>query len=126
MTIGDRIKEVRRMKKCTQQELADTLNLKRQTIAAYEIGTVTPSDRTLSDICRIFCVNEVWLRTGEGEPFVIETREEQITRFAMQTIKGSDEFQKAFVSMLSRLDADDWDKLAEIFEKLSDELKKGE
>ena len=87
-------------------------------------GTRIPSDRTISDICREFNVNEVWLRTGEGEPFQEETRQEQIMRFATQTVKGSDEFRKAFVSMLAKMDAEDWKSLANIFDSLADEIKK--
>lgn len=83
-----------------------------------------PSDRTISDICREFGCDEIWLRTGEGEPFRQETRQESIMRFAMQTIKGSDEFRKAYVAMLSKLDAEDWQNLARIYEKLADEYKK--
>lgn len=82
-----------------------------------------PSERTISDICREFGCNEVWLRTGEGEPFQEETRQEAIMRFAAQTINGSDEFKKAFVSMLAKLDADDWESLAKLFVKLAGETK---
>lgn len=124
--LQERIKLVRKTKGLTQQDFADKLGLKRNTVGGYEIGTVTPSDRTISDICREFGVNEVWLRTGEGEPFQKETRQEQIMRFATQTVKGSDEFRKAFVSMLAKMDADDWKTLAKLFDSLADELKKSE
>lgn len=89
-------------------------------------GTRIPSDRTISDICREFGINEVWIRTGEGEPFQKETRQEQIMRFATQTVKGSDEFRKAFVSMLAKMDSDDWTALAKLFDSLADEIKKSE
>ena len=87
-------------------------------------GAREPSDRTLTDICREFGCDEVWLRTGEGEPFREQTKEEQIMRFAVQTVKGSDEFRKALVFTLAKLDDKDWeglerllDKLLEIYEK---------
>lgn len=121
MTIGERIKEIRRSKRRTQQEFADSLGLKRQTIAAYEIGNISPSDRTISDICREFGVDEVWLRTGVGEMFRQRTREEEIMTFAMDTIAGSDEFRKSLVTMLAKLDADDWEHLAAIFGKMTGE-----
>lgn len=63
----ERIKELRTQLGLTQQKFADKLGLKRQTIAAYEIGNIEPSDSTLLLICKEFNVNEVWLRTGEGE-----------------------------------------------------------
>lgn len=64
--MNERIKEIRVKLGITQQEMADKLGLKRNTIATYEMGKANPSDRTISDICREFGVNEVWLRTGEG------------------------------------------------------------
>lgn len=123
-TIGERIKIVRKEKGLTQQTFADKLGLKRNTIGSYEIDAGLPSDRTISDICREFGVNEVWLRTGDGEPFQRESREEQIMRFAAQTVKGSDEFRKAFVSMLAKMDADDWENIGKLFAKLADEIEK--
>ncbi len=63
----ERIKELRKKMNLTQQKFADRLGLKRQTIAAYEIGNIEPSDSTLLLICREFNVNESWLRNGEGE-----------------------------------------------------------
>lgn len=123
-TIGERIKIVRKEKGLTQQTFADKLGLKRNTIGSYEIDAGLPSDRTISDICREFGVNEIWLRTGDGEPFQQESREEQIMRFAAQTVKGSDEFRKAFVSMLTKMDADDWENIGKLFAKLADEIEK--
>lgn len=124
--LQERIKFVRKTKGLTQQDFADKLGLKRNTVGGYEIGTVAPSDRTISDICREFGVNEVWLRTGKGEPFQEETRQEQITRFAAQTLKGSDEFRKAFVSMLAKMDTKDWETLSKLFDRLANEIEKSE
>ena len=122
--IGTQIKELRKKLSMTQSEFAEAINLSRNYIAMMEIDQREPSDRTIQDICEKFNVNEVWLRTGEGEPFQKETRQEQIMRFAAQTVKGSDEFRKAFVSMLAKMDAEDWKALANIFDSLADEIKK--
>ena len=65
--MNERIKELRKELGLTQQEMADRLGLKRNTIATYEMGKAIPSDRTIADICREFKINELWLRTGEGE-----------------------------------------------------------
>ena len=122
--IGPQIKELRKKLSMTQSEFAEAINLSRNYIAMMEIDQREPSDRTIQDICEKFNVNEVWLRTGEGEPFQEETRQEQIMRFATQTVKGSDEFRKAFVSMLAKMDAVDWGNLEKLFDNLANELKK--
>ena len=120
----ERIKEIRKHYKLTQTEFGERIGVKGNTITGYETGIRTPSDAVIVSICREFNCNEVWLRAGEGDPFQEETRQEQIMRFAAQTVNGSDEFKKAFVSMLAKMDADDWDNLAKLFRKLSGEIKK--
>lgn len=64
-----RLKALREELGLTQQEFADKLKIKRGTIANYEIGRNVPIDAVISLICKEFCVNEVWLRTGEGGMF---------------------------------------------------------
>ena len=53
----------------TQQEFAEKIGIKRNTIANYETGRNDPVDSVISLICREFDVREEWLRTGEGEMF---------------------------------------------------------
>lgn len=118
----DRIYEVRRRSGLNQSDFAEKLNLSKNFISLIETGNRSPSDRTISDICREFGCNEVWLRTGEGEPFQQESKEEAIMRFAASTIRGSDSFKKSFVSMLAKLEPEDWEKLGDIFRKLADEM----
>ena len=122
--MNTRIAYIRKESNLTQQEFADRLGLTKNYVSLIETGGRKPSERTLSDICREFGCNEIWLKTGDGEPFQKESRQEQIMRFATQTVNGSDEFKKAFVSMLAKMDADDWENLAKLFRKLSGEIKK--
>lgn len=122
----DRLAQVISESGCNKTKFAERLNISQAFLSQMCSGIRSPSDRTISDICKEFSVNEVWIRTGEGEPFQEETRQEQIMRFATQTVKGSDEFRKAFVSMLAKMDADDWETLAKLFDKLADEIKKSE
>ena len=120
-----RINEIVKSSNLTKTEFAKRLGLSQPFVSRICNGESTPSDRTITDICREFGCDEVWLRTGEGEPFRQETRQEQIMRFAVQTAKGSNEFQKALVAMLAKLDPEDWTALERIAEKLLEEYKKG-
>ena len=108
----------------SKTKFAERLNLSQAFVSQMCAGAREPSDRTITDICREFGVDEVWLRTGEGEPFRQETLQEQIMRFAVQTVKGSDDFRKSFVSALAKLDPEDWANLAKIYDKLSEAHKK--
>ena len=108
----------------TKTAFAKRINVSQGLVSQMCSGTTNPSDRTISDICREFGCNEVWLRTGEGEPFREESRSALIMRFATQTAKGSDEFKKALVAMLAKLDPEDWEALGKIADKLLYEYKK--
>ena len=110
----------------TKTAFAKRVNISQGMVSKICSGDANPSDRTIADICREFGVNEVWLRTGEGEPFREESRSEQIMRFAVQTAKGSDEFKKALVAMLAKLDPEDWEALGKMADKLLDEYKKSD
>lgn len=77
--MDERIKKLRRTLDLTQQEFADRLGIKQNTIAKYETGRGTPTIAVFSLICREFNVNEAWLRTGEGEMFR-QTEEDAVSR----------------------------------------------
>lgn len=66
--MNERIKKVRKALDLTQQEFAEHIGMKRNSIALIENGRNT-SDQTVFAICREFNVNEEWLRTGNGEMF---------------------------------------------------------
>lgn len=82
---------------------------------------ITPSDRTINDICREFNVSEHWLRTGEGEMFVQMSGDEEIAAFMGNVMAGEeDNFRRRFIAMLSKLDEHEW----ELLEKMVDIIKK--
>ena len=121
--LNERLKKLRKTLGLTQQEFADKIGSKRNTIAKYETNTNAPSAAVISLICREFDVNEIWLKTGEGEMFVSLTRDEEISRFVGETLSDeSDTFKKRFISMLSNLDESDW----EVLEKMVTLMQKKE
>lgn len=66
--LNERIKKLRKALDLTQQEFGRRIGMKQNTIALIEGGRKT-SEQTIFAICREFNVNEVWLRTGEGDMF---------------------------------------------------------
>ena len=110
----------------TKTGFGQRINVSQGLVSQICSGTTKPSDRTISDICREFGVNEVWLRTGEGEPFQQRTKEEEIMRSAVRTARGSDGFKKQMAYMLSQLDDEDWAALEEIYRKAAQNCKKSD
>ena len=123
--MGERIRLLRKALNLTQQEFADRIGVKRNTIAQYEIGRNEPIDSILSLICREFDVNEEWLRTGSGEMFKEVDTEARFAEWAGRVLSGTDEsFQKRFVTMMMSLTDDQW-KLLEEKARMLFENKKG-
>ena len=85
-----RIKEIRSALGLTQQEFADRLSLKRNTIATYEMGKASPSDRTINDICEKYNVNETWLRTGKGEMFNELPEEDEVAAYVSELLEDDE------------------------------------
>lgn len=86
-TMNERLKILRKSLKLTQQEFADRIGIKRNSLANYEIGRNTPIDAIVVSICREFNVNEDWLRTGNGEMFLTTNRNADIARLHKTTFK---------------------------------------
>lgn len=117
-----RIKALRKALGLTQQQMADRLKIKRNTIAKYETGRSEPIDAVVSLICREFHVSETWLRTGEGEMFLPLSRDEEIAAFVGAALSGEEEtFRRRFIGMLARLDEAEW----ALLEKMAETLRKG-
>lgn len=56
-TFKERLKELRTQRKLSQQELADKINLTKQTISQYERGVREPDYENLSALCDVFNVS---------------------------------------------------------------------
>ena len=123
--INNRIRNVRTEKKLTQKEFAKKLNVSENFIWMIEKGDRVPSDRTISDICRIFSVDEVWLRTGVGEPFAPKTRRDMIDEYVGQLSDGKhSDIEELLVDLMAETTADEWRALANLFQKLADKMNK--
>lgn len=76
-------------------DFAKRLNLSQPFVSELCSGAKMPSDRTISDICFEFQINEHWLRTGEGEMKLKES-EEDAKRVGRLMFKMSDNKKKLF------------------------------
>lgn len=120
MGIGERIKMVRKSLKITQNELAISIGLKRNTIANYEIGQIQPSDRTIADISRVYNVSEEWLRTGQGEMFVQISPDEELDYILGQIGAGADETIVRIIRAYWQLDEKEKAAIRKLIDGLSE------
>lgn len=121
-----RIKQLRQVNNLTQQEFADRLNIKRGTLANYELGRNEPIDAVVTLICREFDVNENWLRHGIGEMKAETTQRQKLTRFFADVLATCPDERSAFVAALDDLPPEFWPMVAELARNYADNLKKEE
>ena len=118
-----RIKKVRTEAGLTQAQFAEKIGLSRNYVAMIEIGQRDPSDRTISDICRIYGIQEDWLRYGLDPMRAEKSEEEQIAELVGSALNGSSRLKKAVIKMIcTRSDAELQaleDMLRQLYEDIS-------
>ena len=119
----DRITEVRKNAGLSQAEMADRLGLSRNFISLMENGNRVPSDRTISDICRIFGVNRVWLETGVGEPFQPKDKREELKSVFADVLSGRQSDKNAFIEAVAQLPDDVFPVLVKSWIAAAEEMK---
>lgn len=120
-TIGERIARfIDETEGLTRTKFAETVGISPAYVSQICSGVRVPSDRTVSDICRLFKVNEDWLRTGDGDKQASLSEDEQLVEFMTDLMaESSDSFRRRFISVVSELDADGWAFLEDIADKLA-------
>ena len=78
MEIGNKINQLRKLSGMTQEQLAEKLNVSRQTISKWESDSTSPDLESIVKISRIFHVSLDDL-LKEGESGVANKTDEQIT-----------------------------------------------
>jgi len=122
-TISERIAFLIKDQHETRTSFAEKINLSQPFVSGLCSGAKQPSDRTISDICRVFCVSEAWLRDGVGEMYVRRSANEELVILVNDLMSDADEsFRKRFVTALLELPPDLWSA----FEKFVKDLAKKE
>lgn len=120
MDITERVIKLREEKELSQEKFASELGLSRNFINQVENKKKNFSDRTISDICSKFGINEDWLRTGTGKMFIERTKDEQISEMISDILENDEEtFKRRLISALAKLDNVGWQKLEELIDEIS-------
>ena len=88
-----------------------------------EKGQREPSDRTVSDICRVYGVNDVWLRTGVGEMKLPMPLDQQLAQI-FADVQVSDDERARLVKAFASLPQEAYPQLYKWFQALMENLRK--
>jgi len=123
-TINERISQIISESGLSKTDFAKKISVSQQYVSKLSKDG-TPSDRTISDICSIFNINDSWLRSGEGEMYKHLSRNEEISLFMGELMKSEqDDIRRRLISALSRLRVEEWEMIAKVAERLLEEIKK--
>ena len=81
MNLGDRLMELRKSKHLSQEEVAEKINVSRQTISKWETNQSTPDFDKIIPLCELFEISTEELITGnkiEKEVVYLEKEDEDI------------------------------------------------
>lgn len=119
MTIGERIKMVREKAGKSQRDFSASIKISQPGLAMFENGQREPKEIHIEQICIKYGVNPDWLRTGEGEPTIRLTRNQEIAKFANDVMQLPDEdIKKRLIEALAKLNEHDWETIIKIVDTL--------
>lgn len=114
-----RIKIIRKSVGMSQRAFGESLGASRDIISNIEQGRQTISDTLLRLICKTYNINEMWLRTGEGEMKCEATIDERLRVWIDEVLAGRpDNIRYAFLSVMSNLDEEGWRRIAAFTEQI--------
>ena len=123
----ERMKQLRKSLGLTQQKFAERIGVRQNTVAQYEMGRNQPIETVITLICREFNVSETWLRTGEGEMFQPRSRNEELLEFAAKAAEaGPGDIRAQLLTVMARLNDDQWQVLADVARQLVAEMDQNE
>ena len=103
--MSERISEVVNLSGLNKTVFAEKINVSQSLVSLICAGKANPSDRTISDICRVFGVNEIWLRTGDGEMLAKKTREEELAEIFTR-LQYNDDAKSQLIRAIARMPDD--------------------
>ena len=124
-TINKQIAALIHEKGMNKSQFAESINVSPQFISAVCTGTKQPSDRTIADICRVYNVNEDWLRDGTGETFMKMSREETIAEYVGMSTGGHiTDIEESIIKFMVETPVEEWESLASALRRFAEKIKK--
>lgn len=123
MTIGQRIRAIRKNYGLNQTEFGEKIGLKQTAIGLYENCQRGVAERTILLICEKYNVREEWLRDGI-EPMFVKSDSTIISQLSNEY--GLDEFEKVLIEGFLKMRPEDRAVIKTYVRNLIDDLTASE
>lgn len=118
--MNTRIKKLRKSLGLSGEKFGKRLGITRGAISNIENGSRSVTEQMIKSICREFNVNELWLRTGEGDMFP------EVPNSTMEQLKTEydlDEFSYALIEEYLKLSTEKRKVVRELFFNIMEKEK---
>ena len=120
--INKRIADAIAAKGMKKSEVARRINVSPAFISQLCSGASLPSERTIIDIARVCGVNQMWLRSGEGDMFQAMTEDEELAAYLGDVMNDEPEsFLRRLTLEMKNWAPEVWQMLEEICKRLATE-----
>lgn len=122
----ERISKLIQALKIKKVEFASAIGVSQPFVSELCSGAKLPSDRTISDICRVYHVNESWLRTGEGDMFLDLPPDKEIDDIFAQIKMSDDNTIKAIIRAYWKLPDEHKAVIRQLIDDIAEQQKNGQ
>lgn len=130
----DRIRKIRKeSSEKTLEKFGKKIGISAPSVSMLESGKNKPSRQTVVSICKNFNVNEEWLLTGEGEPYIKPEPHaeinERLAKVQLMTMNDTNKeqqrvarFKERLASAILSMSDESCDALIDLINILSDSI----
>lgn len=120
--INKRIADAIAAKGMKKSKVARSIKVSPAFISQLCSGASLPSERTIVDISRVCGVNDIWLRSGEGEMFQAMTEDEELAAYLGDVMNDEPEsFRHCLTMEMKNWTPEVWQMIEEICKRLETE-----
>ena len=100
MNINERIRDLRKSLKLSQEEFGNRLGVTKASISRLESGINNVTEQMIKSVCREYNVNYAWLKEGVGEMFI--SSDDSVANRIDDLLAGENETAKALFRAFDR------------------------
>lgn len=111
MSIHARLRAVRKHKRMTIDQFADSLGVPYSVVQNSELGRTQPTEAYLRLVCFAHCVSRYFLDTGQGDMFTTPQTADDISAQLRVVLAGMDDYKVDTIVRLALMPDDWWQAL---------------
>lgn len=122
-SINERIRFAIKELGVSQDSFAKGAHRTRSEISNIVYNKVVPKNEIIESICAAYKINEMWLRTGQGDPFCKMSAEEELSEIFANVLNGDPSTKSRLIRAFARLPEEAYPMIEQIVMNMAAELE---